>query len=40
MTDDFIHTILDIANISTTDFDETRSIINPNFNKKYKKFIK
>ena len=39
MTDDFIHTILDIANISTTDFDETRSIINPNFNKNRKRIL-
>lgn len=39
MTDDFIHTVLDIANISTIDFDETRSIINPNFNKNRKRIL-
>ena len=32
MTDDLIHTILDIADIKTSEFDETRSIINKNFN--------
>ncbi|MGL5901198.1 MAG: sulfatase-like hydrolase/transferase, partial [Cetobacterium sp.] len=32
MTDDFIHTFLDVLDIKTQDFDETRSIINSNFN--------
>ena len=32
MTDDLIHTVLDIADIKTSEFDETRSIINKNFN--------
>lgn len=31
MTDDVIHTILDIADIKTIEFDETRSIINDKF---------
>lgn len=37
MTDDLIHTILDIADIKTSEFDETRSIINKNFNDKRKR---
>lgn len=32
MTDDLIHTILDISNIKTLEYDETRSIINERFN--------
>ncbi|WP_300356883.1 phosphoethanolamine transferase [Fusobacterium sp.] len=32
MTDDLIHTILDISKIKTIEYDETRSIINDNFN--------
>ncbi len=32
MTDDLIHTILDIAGIKTPEFDETRSVINEQFN--------
>lgn len=39
MTDDFIHTILDIAKIYTIDFDETKSIINPKFNKNRKRIL-
>lgn len=39
MTDDLIHTILDIADIKTSEFDETRSIINKNFNDKRKRII-
>lgn len=39
MTDDVIHTILDILNINTPDFDKTRSIINPNFNKNRKRIL-
>ena len=31
MTDDMIHTVLDIVDIQTSDYDATRSIINPNF---------
>lgn len=34
MTDDIIHTILDIAGIETKEFDETRSVINDKFNDK------
>ena len=37
MTDDLIHTILEIADIKTSEFDETRSIINKNFNDKRKR---
>jgi len=33
MTDDMIHTVLDIADIHTADFDPTKSIISRNFNK-------
>ena len=32
MTDDMIHTVLDIADIYTADFDPAKSIINPDFN--------
>lgn len=39
MTDDLIHTILDITQIKTLDFDDTRSIINPNFNKMRKRIF-
>lgn len=39
MTDDVIHTILDILNINTPDLDKTRSIINPNFNKNRKRIL-
>ena len=39
MTDDLIHTILDIADIKTSEFDETRSIINKNFNDKRKRIV-
>lgn len=39
MTDDLIHTVLDIADIKTSEFDETRSIINKNFNDKRKRVI-
>lgn len=34
MTDDIIHTILDIVGIKTKEFDETRSVINDKFNDK------
>ena len=33
MTDDMIHTVLDIADIHTADFDPTKSIISRSFNK-------
>lgn len=33
MTDDFIHTLLDIGGIRTNEYDETRSIISNKFNK-------
>ena len=39
MTDDLIHTILDLANIGTTDFDSTRSVVNPAFNIKRKRIV-
>lgn len=34
MTDDMIHTVMDIADIKTAEFDPTRSIINAKFNDK------
>ncbi len=34
MTDDMIHTVMDIAGIETVEYDPTRSIINPHFNTK------
>ena len=37
MTDDLIHTILDIADIETPEFDETRSVINEKFNAERKR---
>ena len=37
MSDDLIHTILDIAGIENKNFDPSRSIINPNFNSKRKR---
>ncbi|MBP2657688.1 MAG: rane protein YijP required for phosphoethanolamine modification of [Firmicutes bacterium] len=37
MTDDMIHTILDLAEIETPEFDETRSLINKNFNTQRKR---
>lgn len=37
MTDDLIHTILDIAEIQTKEYDKTRSVINDNFNSKRKR---
>lgn len=37
MTDDLIHTILDIAEIETKEYDKTRSVINNNFNSKRKR---
>ena len=33
MTDDMIHTVLDIADIHTADFDPSKSIISRSFNK-------
>lgn len=32
MTDDMIHTVLDIVDVYTPDYDPTRSIVNPDFN--------
>ena len=32
MTDDIIHTVLDIMSIETNDYDPARSVINPKFN--------
>lgn len=32
MTDDMIHTVMDLADIKTDEFDPTRSIVNDNFN--------
>ncbi|MBP2631055.1 MAG: rane protein YijP required for phosphoethanolamine modification of [Firmicutes bacterium] len=37
MTDDMIHTILDLSEIETPEFDETRSLINNNFNSQRKR---
>lgn len=39
MTDDFIHMLLDALQIKTVDFEETRSIINGNFNEERKRVI-
>lgn len=39
MTDDLIHTLLDIAGIETEGFDETRSVINQNYNSKRKRMV-
>lgn len=39
MTDDIIHTILDIAKIKTEEFDERKSIINKNFNSSRKRIF-
>lgn len=39
MTDDMIHTVLDIVDIGTAEYDPTRSIINPNFNEKRKRIF-
>ena len=32
MTDDMIHTVMDLADIKTAEFDPTRSIVNDKFN--------
>ncbi|WP_110954078.1 phosphoethanolamine transferase [Anaerosinus massiliensis] len=37
MTDDLIHTLLDLSDIKTPEFDETRSLINKNFNPQRKR---
>ena len=39
MTDDLIHTILDIVQIKTKEFDETRSIINEKYNSSRKRIF-
>ena len=39
MTDDLIHTILDITGIKTPEFQETRSIINPYYNQERKRIF-
>ena len=39
MSDDLIHTVLDIAGIQTPDFDPTRSIINDQFNEKRRRIV-
>ncbi|WP_290710561.1 phosphoethanolamine transferase [Anaerovibrio sp.] len=39
MTDDMIHTVLDIADIGTVDFDPERSIINQEFNRYRPRFF-
>lgn len=39
MTDDFIHTILDLAKIDTVDFQRSRSIISDNYNDKRRRMI-
>ena len=39
MTDDMIHTVLDIADIGTVDFDPERSIINREFNRYRPRFF-
>ena len=39
MTDDMIHTVLDIAEIETADYDETRSLTNPRFDTSRKRII-
>lgn len=40
MTDDIIHTILNIANIETKEYDETRSIVSDKFNEKRERIYK
>ena len=40
VTDDLIHTILDIDGIKTEEFDESRSLINENFNSSRKRILK
>lgn len=39
MTDDFIHTMLDLMQIETKDYDATRSLINENFNPRRKRIF-
>lgn len=39
MTDDLIHTILDIAEIKTSEYEESKSIINDNFNSSRKRIF-
>lgn len=39
MTDDMIHTILDIMDIKTADYQPTRSLINPDFNAERKRMF-
>lgn len=39
MTDDLIHTILDLTDIHAEEYDSTRSIINPSFNKNRQRII-
>ena len=39
MSDDLIHTVLDIAGIQTPNFDPTRSIINDQFNEKRRRIV-
>jgi heptose-I-phosphate ethanolaminephosphotransferase len=39
MTDDIIHAILDIMDIATPDFDESRSLFNEKFNDKRKRMV-
>ena len=39
MTDDMIHTLLDIMNIQTADYQPTRSLINPDFNAERKRMF-
>ncbi|WP_196599580.1 phosphoethanolamine transferase [Pectinatus frisingensis] len=39
MTDDMIHTVLDIADIKTNEYDSSRSIINSNFNKDRRRMV-
>lgn len=40
MTDDLIHTVLDLADIKTAEFDPTRSIVNDDFNAARKRIFK
>lgn len=39
MTDDIIHTILDIMSIETSDYDPAKSVINPLYNSKRKRIL-
>ncbi len=39
MTDDMIHTVLDLLDITTAEYDPAKSIINPAFNEKRPRMV-